>query len=499
MSERTQSEIENIKGIIIAHQSWLKRKTGGKRADLSFRNLNGLNLPKIDLTGAKLSGASLCGAKLMGANLTQVDLFGADLEGANLTGANLAGADLRGANLHKAALTDSILRGADLRAGAIMADGGGTAKQGGTTRLTEAQMERSILAGANFAGCDLSGADLNDADLSGAELTGAVLVGTDLSGATLDGAAFGGTVIDQATLSRTYIPFALPPEAIANPSYTDMSAAAFLDAVAAHERWVDSEGREGQRLDLDLVSVTGTDLSGRVLSAARLRRCRFKNAKWAKVGLEMADLSYCDLEGGDLSEADLRGTTLRRAHLAAAKLAGANGKPLMLAGGKPWPTNFDGADLSFADLRNAALGDALLGSAKLDGAKLDGSGIKPPDPESAPPPRPSTPQEQRRHKRYVRPVFMVQTERGVHHTRNWSLGGLCFRIYDNEATFKRGEVLRAKLMLADRMDVNAPAEFIVLHANAQKGQVSVRFERYSDELKAFLKIAFQEHQRLGGA
>ncbi len=497
MAERTQAEIENIKSIIVGHQNWLKRK-GGKRADLSFRDLAGLNLPKIDLTGAKLSGASLCGAKLMGANLSQCDLFGADLEGANLTGANLAAADLRGANLHRAALTDAILRGADLRAGAIMSDGGAGGRQGGAARLTEAQMERSILAGANFAGCDLSGADLGDADLSGAELTGAVLVGTDLSGATLDGAAFNGTVIDQATLSRTYIPFALPADAITRPVYTDMDRDAFLEAVAAHERWVDSEGREGSRLDLDLVSVPDTDLSGRVLSAARLRRCRFAKAKWRKVGLEMADLSYCDLEGADLSKADLRGTTLRRAHLAAAKLAQANGKPLMLAGGKAWPTNLDGADLSFADLRGADFGTAIVLNAKLDGAKLDGSGIAMPDTAAAPPPRPAVPQEQRRHKRYVRPVVMVQTERGVHHTRNWSLGGMCFRIYDQEAAFRRGEVVRAKLMLADRMDINAPAEFIVMHVNTQKGQVSARFERYSDELKTFLKIAFQENQRLGG-
>ncbi|HYG87925.1 MAG TPA: pentapeptide repeat-containing protein [Azospirillum sp.] len=498
MAERTQAEIENIKGIIIGHQNWLKRK-GGKRADLSFRDLSGLNLPKIDLTGAKLSGASLCGAKLMGANLTQCDLFGANLEGANLTGANLAGADLRGANLHKAALTDAVLRGADLRGGAIMSDGGAGSTQGGATRLTEAQMERSILAGANFAGCDLSGADLNDADLSGAELTGALLVGTDLSGATLDGAVFNGTVIDQATLSRTYIPFELPPEAIATPSYTEMAKDAFLDAVALHERWVDSEGREGHRLDLDLVSVADTDLTGRVLSAARMRRCRFRNAKWHKVGLEMADLSYCDLEGADLTETDLRGATLRRAHMAASKLAHANAKPLMLAGGKPWPANFDGADLSFADLRNAVAGEAILTNAKLDGARLDGSGIKPPDPANAPPLRPATPQEQRRHRRYVRPVIMVQTDKGVHHTRNWSLGGACFRIYDSDSGFKRGDVVRAKLIMADRMDINAPAEFTVIQTNAQKGQVSARFDRYSDELKAFLKIAFQEHQRLGGS
>ena len=156
------------------------------------------------------------------------------------------------------------------------------------------------------------------------------------------------------------------------------------------------------------------------------------------------------------------------------------------------------SDLSFADLRNADLGGAILLNAKLDGAKLEGSGVQIPDAAPPPPPRPAVPQEQRRHKRYVRPVVMVQTERGVHHTRNWSLGGMCLRIYDQEAAFKRGEVVKAKLMLADRMDVNASAEFTVISTNSQKGQISVRFDRYNDELKSFLKFAFQENQRLGG-
>ncbi|HYD70355.1 pentapeptide repeat-containing protein [Azospirillum sp.] len=495
MSERTQAEIETIKAALMGHQNWLKRK-GGKRADLSFKNLSGLNLEKMNLSGAKLSGATFVGSRLAGADLSQTDLFGADLEGANLTGANLAGADLRGANLHRAALTDAILRGADLRAGAIMSDGG-AAKGGGQTKLTEAKLERSILNGANFAGCDLSGADLNDADLSGAELTGAVLVGTDLAGATLDGATFGNTVIDAAALSQTYIPFALPANALAQPTYREVAAADFLAMVVEHERWVETEGREGKRLDADLLSVTGSDIGGRILSAARLRRCRFPRAKWRGVDLQMADLSYTDLEGADLAEADLRGATLRRARLAAAKLGKADARPLHLAGGRAWPANFDSADLSFADLRGAQMAEAVTGSAKMDGAKLDGSGLSVPETTgAAPPPRPTSPTERRRHKRFSRPVLMLQDDRGAHHSRNWSVAGLCVRVYDQENPYQPGEVIRGRLILGDRMDVTAPVECTVIRNQVAKGQVSLKFNGMNDELKTLLKIAFADYQRL---
>ncbi len=487
MAERTQAEIEKIKSVIINHQNWLKKK-GGACADLSFQDLTGLNLPKIDLSGAKLSGVSLSGAKLMGANLSQCDLFGADLEGANLAGANLAGADLRGVNLHKAVLTDCSLSGADLRSDTLLLSAADSGEG----------MRRSLPIGGDFTGCDLSGADFNDADLSGADLAGAMLVGTDLSGALLDGALLGGVIVDQAmTLSRSYIPFDQSPEA--NFTYTEMTKEAFLAAVLLHERWVNSEGREGRRLNLSLVSVEGLDLTGRVLSAARLRRCRFKNTKWRKAKLEMADFSYSDLEGADLTEADLRGATLRRAPLGASKLVAVNAQPLTRGGGKMWPTNFDGADLSFADLRNSQAGAMIFSNTKLDGAKLDGSGIEQPTPESlAPARRPAAPQETSQQKRYENPVIMVQIGEDAYHSRFWSTDGVCFRIYEENTAFKDGDVGKAKLLMGRRMEITASVEFTVAQVDPRKRQVTIRYNRTNEELKNFLRFALQEYQRLSG-
>lgn len=491
MTDHSPAEITAIKAILQAHQLWLKRR-GGRRADLSFRNLSGLPLNRVNLTGAKLAGACLVRTRLGGADLSQTDLFGTDLEAADLSGANLAGADLRGANMHRAVLTDAILRGADFRAGVLESEG--QPSLGGQTRLTEARLERSILAGANLEGCDLTGADLNDADLTGADLGSAILLGTDLSGAVFDNARFGQTVLDQQTLKRTYIPFSLPPGAIAEPTYTPLPLAHALAAVAAHEAWVNSQGAEGRRLDLDMVEVVALNLDNRVLSGARLRRCRLPGLTLRMASLEMADLSYSEMDGVDMRGAGVNGANLRRTRLTGAQLNGVTGRPVMLSGGRPWPTNLEGADLSGADLSGAEVGDAIITNARLTGARLDNSGIT--GPVETPPPPPLTAQERRRHKRYARPALTVESGGVRFATRNWSIGGMC--LHTSGHPFVNGQTVQATVILDEAKGITAPAEFVVVHSNRGRAQASVRFDRYSDALKAVLKTAFLEHQRIIG-
>ena len=90
---------EELNQIIKDHALWLENK-GGKRADL---------------TGAQLQGVALGWAKLQGADLQWADLRWAELQGADLRGANLQRADLREADLHGADLHGADLRGANLR------------------------------------------------------------------------------------------------------------------------------------------------------------------------------------------------------------------------------------------------------------------------------------------------------------------------------------------------------------------------------------------------
>ena len=78
-------EQQELNSILELHRKWLYDEEGGKRADLSFKNLRG-----ADLYGANLRGANLRGANLRGANLRGADLYGANLYGADLYGAKNA-------------------------------------------------------------------------------------------------------------------------------------------------------------------------------------------------------------------------------------------------------------------------------------------------------------------------------------------------------------------------------------------------------------------------
>ena len=106
----TQNELNTI---IERHQHYLNEDIDGwesMRADLSDKNLSGLNLRNANLIEADLSNASLREANLYGANLRDADLNNADLRDADLNNACL-----RYANLRKACLRYANLRKADLR------------------------------------------------------------------------------------------------------------------------------------------------------------------------------------------------------------------------------------------------------------------------------------------------------------------------------------------------------------------------------------------------
>lgn len=83
----TQKILNNV---IRVHKLWLEKHPHGVRADLSYHNLNGM-----DLSGADLSYANLTNTQLKWTNLENVNFTGAILEGANTfeavtTGANFA-------------------------------------------------------------------------------------------------------------------------------------------------------------------------------------------------------------------------------------------------------------------------------------------------------------------------------------------------------------------------------------------------------------------------
>ena len=82
-----QNELNKI---ILKHVLWLKDIHKGYRAylkdaDLSFLNLNDVNLSNADLRGVNLSYASLNNTNFYNADLRNADLTGVDFTSTNLT------------------------------------------------------------------------------------------------------------------------------------------------------------------------------------------------------------------------------------------------------------------------------------------------------------------------------------------------------------------------------------------------------------------------------
>ncbi len=118
-----------------------------------------------------------------------------------------------------------------------------------------------------------------------------------------------------------------------------------------HDKWLNSNGKEGEKANLQ-----GADLREANLWKAHLREANLQGADlWG------ADLWGANLQGADLQEANLQGADLQEANLQEANLQEAN---------------LQGADIRGANIRGANIRGANLQGANLWGADLDfSSGI----------------------------------------------------------------------------------------------------------------------------
>ena len=173
--------------------------------------------------------------------------------------------------------------------------------------------------------------------------------------------------------------------------------------LAAHVKWVESGGKEGECADLhssylrkanlqwaDLRSadLQGANLADAVLQAANLSGAKLQEANFHSANLHKADLhgtnlrkavlasanlQEADLRSANLQEADLRGANFFNANLGGADLRGAKVRGAELVKANLREANLRRADLTEANLNGATLEDANLSNATLDGAKLLGA------------------------------------------------------------------------------------------------------------------------------
>jgi len=134
-------------------------------AELTGRNLAGIDFAKSDFYRATLASANLKKSVFADAELTQANMAGAALYKAVLRGAFIQEADLSGADLSATDCRNADFRGANLSG--------------------------ADLVGADLRGCDFSHCDLRGANLSQADVTGAKFHFTQLANANVTHIKYG--------------------------------------------------------------------------------------------------------------------------------------------------------------------------------------------------------------------------------------------------------------------------------------------------------------------
>jgi len=366
-----------IGDMLDTHELWRStRGREGAKADLRGADLRRLELPGVylvdvdlegaDLTEAVLSGSriesSLKGANLSNAHLEGVVFCGANLEGAalveaHLAGATISGSSLRGADLHGAQLSGAALSSSDFSEANLVGAELQGAFHGESRGYLFFKLMSDELRGLAFDCANLSGADLRGARLSplvvdqyGSELREPVsfreanLENADLGDGNFDEVDFEGAILDGVRRS----------------SKRSGIRAKFAEVLAEHQRWIDSNGREGRRAELE-----GADLRGmRLGAAANLRR---------------ADLRRAHLEGANLAGADLSGAQANGAHFEGAileDLVADQHELNCFEGASFHGAVLSGARLQSPDLTGAILLGAALPSARLENAELTGADLR---------------------------------------------------------------------------------------------------------------------------
>jgi uncharacterized protein YjbI with pentapeptide repeats len=401
-----------LKAAVKSHLLWTVSPAKGKRADLSYSALSGIDLSGLELRGIVLVGADLARARFDRCGLVEADFFGSNLTEASLRGAKLGRAILRGARLSGADLEGADLRDADLREGVLYRYRGpkrvggvelSGAAEGPMTNffradLSNARLSGSVFRGARMAGAIMANATMVDADFSGCDLTGSDLRGADLSGANFTDAKMSGVKLLGVALKQTLFSGAdltglMPedfnqvkdwaPDAKFDPPPVN-DRRNFGAVLAQHEKWLESDGREGKQAVFERADLSGMDLSERLLRLVVFRRCSLAGALFAGTQLFAVDFSGSDLRqalfrgavvnGGRFDDADLSTADFRECRIAPLPLAGEGGGQIV--------TSFNGAKLTRNTLAGAIVVAGDFANTALDerGPREDAAGSSTPRP-----------------------------------------------------------------------------------------------------------------------
>ena len=156
----------------------------------------------------------------------------------------------------------------------------------------------------------------------------------------------------------------------------EISEEELTEVLREHEKWLDSNRKEGKRADLSYTDLSGAYLFEANLSRADLSRANLSGADLSRANLSRANLFGVDLSGANLFGADLSGADLSKADLSGAylfvvDLSEASLFEIDLSEANLLRANLFGVDLSKANLSGANLHYANLCNTKLENVKYD--------------------------------------------------------------------------------------------------------------------------------
>jgi len=235
---------DDLRAIVDAHELFVGRKSGGRRAKLSSSDLSNVDLANRNLSEADFSGSVLYGANLRFTNFQRANLYCTDLRNVDGRYGNFSHADMRGATLNGSNLSNALLDHADFRAGRLVLQG-----LLGTGSVVD---RNGSASGVDFSFCSLRGASFESADLKGANFNGAIIHATKFKGARLGNATFEDAVITDVDMSELAVPQSALNNCVLPPSPKAVASVPHLLAkLQAHQRWVESDGRTGNSATLD--------------------------------------------------------------------------------------------------------------------------------------------------------------------------------------------------------------------------------------------------------
>ena len=156
------------------------------------------------------------------------------------------------------------------------------------------------------------------------------------------------------------------------PQLREISKEKLAQILEAHRKWVESEGKEGKRLDLSHANLQEANLRNANLQGAQVFHANLQEANLSHANLQEADLFRTNLQGAVLHGANLQGANLIGANLRGAYLVGANLQGAWLSGANLQGTRLDEANLQGANLFDSDLSGANLKKSNLQKAELSG-------------------------------------------------------------------------------------------------------------------------------